>query len=219
MDASVRWADCLKVAKDAARLAAKDWLKGSQVTKLVIIGPTGTLQPGGLQSKSDFRASMVSRMIQARIPMQTAAAFSEPLARAWNAWFEGYQVQLTYPGFAAIPAPMAPPTPCLPQPMKAGSSLNAQRLTSVSLEREIKSALGKAGSESGAAAAVNEFATWFSDRFSTWVSSATLTNVLGQGHVPTFAPPYVPVGPVVGDVLLTPASPPLSDLGVFDIGL
>jgi hypothetical protein len=27
-----------------------------------------------------------------------------------------------------------------------------------------------------------------------------VTNVLGTGPVPTFAPPYVPVGPVVGGV-------------------
>ena len=33
-----------------------------------------------------------------------------------------------------------------------------------------------------------------------WQASTMVTNVLGTGPVPTFAPPYVPVGPVVGGV-------------------
>jgi hypothetical protein len=31
-----------------------------------------------------------------------------------------------------------------------------------------------------------------------------VTNVLGTGPVPTFAPPYVPVGPVVGGIANMP---------------
>ena len=74
--------------------------------------------------------------------------------------------------------------------------------------------------EEGASESVYQFAKWFADRFSAWLSIASLANVIGKGPVPTFAPPYVPVGPVVaGDNLATPVAPPLSDLGVFDAGL
>ncbi len=220
MDSSARWGEWLKAAKDAAREAAKEWLKRSQVTILVINGPTGTVKPGGLRSRSDFRTTMVSRMTQSGAPPQVIAAFSGPLARAWNAWFEGYQVQLKYPSFAAVPGPAAPPTPCIPQPMKAGASLNAHRLTSVALEREIRAALGKTVMEDRASESVYQFAKWFADRFSVWLTIAVLANVIGRGQVPTFAPPYVPVGPVVaGDILPTPNLPPLSDLGVFDVEL
>ncbi|MBL8485091.1 MAG: hypothetical protein JNJ60_23045, partial [Rhodocyclaceae bacterium] len=31
-----------------------------------------------------------------------------------------------------------------------------------------------------------------------WLGGTIVRNVLGSGPVPTFAPPYVPVGPVVG---------------------
>jgi hypothetical protein len=220
LDASTQWTAWSKAAKDAARLAAKDWLKRSVVLNVVINGPTGMLKPGGLRSTSDFRSTMVSRMSQSGVPMNVAAAFSESLAQAWNAWFEGYQVQLSYPTFAAVPGPSAPTTPCIPQPLRAGASLNAHRLTFVLLETEIKMKLGKAAMDSTASKAVNEFAMWFSERFSAWQSVATLVNVLGRGPVPTFAPPYVPVGPVVGgDSLRTPSTPPLSDHGVFDLGL
>jgi hypothetical protein len=33
-----------------------------------------------------------------------------------------------------------------------------------------------------------------------WLVSTMVTNVMGQGPIPTFAPPYVPVGPVVGGI-------------------
>ncbi|MGH9140836.1 MAG: hypothetical protein ACRD2I_06805 [Vicinamibacterales bacterium] len=201
-------------------MAAKDWLQRSMVLNVVINGPTGTLRPGGLRSSSDFRSTMVSRMSKSGVPMDVAAAFSDSLAQAWNAWFEGYQVQLSYPTFAAVPGPMAPVTPCLPQPVKAGASLNAHRLTPALLQTEITTKLGKAGTDRSASQAANEFAKWFSDRFSAWQSVATLVNVLGKGPVPSFAPPYVPVGAVIGgDSLRTPSTPPLSDYGVFDAGL
>jgi len=40
---------------------------------------------------------------------------------------------------------------------------------------------------------------------SLWLPAQQVTNVLGKGPVPTFAPPYVPVGPVVmGDNIASP---------------
>lgn len=40
----------------------------------------------------------------------------------------------------------------------------------------------------------------FEQAVQTWSVTSMVTNVLGTGPVPTFAPPYVPVGPVVGGV-------------------
>jgi hypothetical protein len=220
LDPSTQWTAWSKAAKDAARLAAKDWLSHSVVHNVVINGPTGTLKPGGLRSTSDFRSTMIATMNQRGVPAHIAAAFAESLAQAWNAWFEGFQIQLSYPTFAAVAGPSAPITPSVPQPMKAGASLNAHRLTPASLDMEITMKLGTAASDRTASTAVNEFARWFSERFSAWQSVATLVNVLGRGPVPTFAPPYVPVGPVVGgDSLRAHSAPPLSDYGMFDIGL
>jgi hypothetical protein len=38
----------------------------------------------------------------------------------------------------------------------------------------------------------------FEAAFNIWKVTTMVTNVLGTGPIPTFAPPYVPVGPVVG---------------------
>jgi len=220
LETSTHWTAWSKATKDAARQAAKDWLKRSLVLNVVINGPTGTLKPGGLRSASDFRSTMAARLIQNGVPIQVATAFSEPVAQAWNAWFEGYQVQLSYPTFAAVAGPSAPITPCIPQPLKAGRSFNAHRLTLTFLQNEIKAKLGTAGVDIAASNAVHEFAAWFSGRFSACQSVATLTNVYGTGPVPTFAPPYVPVGPVVGGNSFRGASiAPLSDYGLFDVGV
>ncbi len=40
----------------------------------------------------------------------------------------------------------------------------------------------------------------FEQAFQFWTATTMVTNVMGTGPVPTFAPPYVPVGPVVGGV-------------------
>ena len=40
----------------------------------------------------------------------------------------------------------------------------------------------------------------FEKSYNLWKASTMVTNVLGTGPVPTFAPPYVPAGPVVGGV-------------------
>jgi hypothetical protein len=36
--------------------------------------------------------------------------------------------------------------------------------------------------------------------FKVWQASTMVTQVMGTGPVPTFAPPYVPAGPVLGGV-------------------
>ena len=45
--------------------------------------------------------------------------------------------------------------------------------------------------------AVNGFATDIDGRFSLCMGGCQLMNVMGSGPVPSFAPPFIPVGPVV----------------------
>jgi hypothetical protein len=40
-------------------------------------------------------------------------------------------------------------------------------------------------------------ANWIESSFQEWKGLVTLVGLTGTGPVPTFAPPYVPVGPVV----------------------
>jgi hypothetical protein len=40
----------------------------------------------------------------------------------------------------------------------------------------------------------------FDKCFKIWQGATQVTNVLGTGPIPTFAPPFVPAGPVLGGV-------------------
>jgi hypothetical protein len=98
-----------------------------------------------------------------------------------------------YPAFAALPMPQAAPMPNLPVPVASliGGALPPRM-----------SASGRA-SDPGAevvAQAVLEAVT--GGAFELWAGSTLVINLLAHGPVPSFAPPYVPVGPVVGGTVL-----------------
>jgi len=103
-----------------------------------------------------------------------------------------------YPAFAAFPGPMAPPMPNVPVPLVALIQVNAS-LQEAALKGQMVGQLGDPKAQhhqelfESIANAVNTC-------FTTWTATTMVTNVLGTGPIPTFAPPYVPVGPVVGGI-------------------
>ena len=52
--------------------------------------------------------------------------------------------------------------------------------------------------------ALNEAANALRVVFESWRASRMVKNLIGTGPVPTFAPPFVPVGPVVGGTAFAP---------------
>ncbi len=100
-----------------------------------------------------------------------------------------------YPSFASVPLPAAPPTPNIPTPL-AASSTNSGAITSSGVLQSAMSgrlAVPVPGADAKFAAIASQVAAYFSS----WLAGAQIRNVLGQGPVPTFAPPFIPVGPVV----------------------
>ncbi len=101
-----------------------------------------------------------------------------------------------YPSFAAFPSREAPPTPNVPCPVMAlGKPANF--VTASALKSRMVSKLQSAEPQ-WAAELFDAIAFAFERCFQPWLASTIVTNVLGSGPVPTFAPPYVPIGPVVG---------------------
>ena len=74
---------------------------------------------------------------------------------------------------------------------------NPEALSAPRLKASIREALGAQAKDPEALAAIDAFADDFANRFSKFVGSTKVSNVMGTGPVPTFAPPYVPCGPVV----------------------
>ena len=103
-----------------------------------------------------------------------------------------------YPAFAAVPSPVAPPAPNVPCPFAALTQVPMSISCNV-LKMQMVGQLGdpNAPFHKELFEAISDA---FEKSYNLWKVSTMVTNVLGTGPVPTFAPPYVPVGPVVGGV-------------------
>ncbi len=107
-----------------------------------------------------------------------------------------------YPAFAAFPGPVAPPMPNVTWPLIACPATGLQDIT---VAQNIKKAIID-NFDNGLKDKSNDklydtvfeaIATALSTGFLIWVSTQMVNLVMGTGNIPTFAPPFVPVGPVV----------------------
>ena len=107
-----------------------------------------------------------------------------------------------YPAFAAFPGPVAPPMPNVTWPLIA---CPATGLADITVPDKLKKAMidafpGSLKDKSNDKVYETVFeaiATAASVGFLIWVSTQMVNLVMGTGNIPTFAPPWVPVGPVV----------------------
>ena len=108
-----------------------------------------------------------------------------------------------YPAFAAFPAPFAPPTPNIPMPLIACVSQNINKLLSPSQwESAIKSTLPNDFLLAEMDMFYFTLSAFLINYFNTWLCSQQVMMVMGMGPVPTFNPPYVPVGPVINGYVI-----------------
>jgi hypothetical protein len=132
--------------------------------------------------------------------LKYSTAIAQTLGTAWLSYTSTIKVPGLpwYPAFAAFPGPVAPPTPNVPAPVAA-----LTQVTASTSKNALKGQMIAALADPQALHAEELFdsiAHAFEKCFLVWQTSTMVTNVLGTGPIPTFAPPYVPVGPVVGGV-------------------
>ncbi len=196
------WNALNKLAREAYRDAVNDWIGKARIRGGQVRGPDAVLTPGSLVSEGNIESLMHQKLIAGRVPPEIARALARELAAAWNAWAAGFQAQLAgaYPKFAAFPGPMAPPTAAPPFALAQGSSAGEIGFKAAVLASKLAPALrAHAAKMRGGSldAAIKSLAEWVESSFQEWKGLTKLTGVQGKGSVPTFAPPYVPVGPVV----------------------
>ncbi|MSQ81804.1 MAG: hypothetical protein EXR77_02675 [Myxococcales bacterium] len=167
---------CLTMVNIAGPVAAGGMLVGPPLTPLILAsGP-----------KATANEAKYSRII------------ATVVGTAFTSWQSSVKVagMPWYPAFAAFPGPMAPPMPNVPCPIVALVQVNAS-LQDSALKGQMVGQLGDPKAQHHAelfesvSVAVNKC-------FTIWTASTMVTNVLGFGPIPTFVPPFVPVGPVVG---------------------
>ena len=107
-----------------------------------------------------------------------------------------------YPAFAAFPGPVAPPMPNIPAMLTMCPSTG---MADITVSKKIQKAIldeFDSDLKDGCQEKIHEtifmaIAEVLSTGFSIWVSTQTISLVMGTGQIPTFAPPAVPAGPVV----------------------
>ena len=99
-----------------------------------------------------------------------------------------------YPSFAAVPSPVAPPMPNVPTPFNTLTHVPGLLAPGI-MKPPIMAQLRN---DKAAEGIVDSVLSAFQQFISAWTATTMVTNVLGTGPVPSFAPPFVPVGPVVG---------------------
>jgi hypothetical protein len=196
------WNEIARLAQKAFRVGVNEWIGRARIQGGMVKGPAAVLTPGSLVSDTNLEMRMV-QLLGARVPHTIAASLSKVLASAWNEWAAGFQIHVpnAYPSFAAVPGRFAPPTPAAVAPsLSQGHSHGEASLKAPVLAARLTAALrphvtGVHGASPDAA--MKNLATWVDGSFHEWKVGGRLVGLIGKGPVPTFAPPYVPVGPVI----------------------
>ncbi len=168
-----------------------------------------TLKVKKLKLASYSTTLLKKKMTDSGIPTNVATAFVDCWVNAYRLWAIKYTaiVPSAYPSFTAWPGPKAGPMPNVPFSLSVGGGATSNPALSVgSIEKDLQGRLTtQRRKEKDASSSIHHLAEAFVGGFDLWLGVQQVTNVIGQGPVPAYAPPYVPVGPVVmGDNIGTP---------------
>lgn len=178
------------------------WRMQARLTGVRIVGPTAS----GGKLLSDAR---IEALVLQRAPAGWDA-YNRAIAAGVHNQFQSYANQVSvpglpwYPSFAAFPGPFAPPTPNVPCPLMAISAVALRHLREAAITDMIWNKMPTPKPPCGKEVAL-AIAHGVEKAVFAWMGAQRVMLVLGKGSVPSFAPPYVPVGPVVGgDIVSTP---------------
>jgi hypothetical protein len=195
---------CAKIGKfiddtcKAICSAWSQWQSASTMTGIIINAVTATA--------GQIVGPPWTPLILAQAPKETQAlarysnVIANVIGTAWQTFTATVKVPGLpwYPAFAAFPGPMAPPTPNIPVPFAALTQVPVS-ISKMALKSQMVAQLADPQAPFHAQL-FESIADAFEKSYNLWKVSTQVTNVLGTGAIPTFAPPYVPVGPVVGGI-------------------
>lgn len=135
-------------------------------------------------------------------PMETkyTTVIANVIGTAWLSYTATIKVPGLpfYPAFAMFPSPVAPPTPNVPFPLVALTQVTAS-IMPMAMKSQMVGMLADPTAPFHKEL-FESICDAFDKMFQVWQKTTMVTNVLGTGPVPSFAPPYSPAGPVVGGV-------------------
>jgi len=191
----------------AVRYGVDMWRLQAHFCNIQIMGQSAIGTPGCLQGPS------IKPWILQAPGIYNATGYFRTLATAIadavDINFSQWQNTVTVPGlpwypmFVAVAAPFAPPTPNIPMPLMVCVSQNFDKLASpMQMDNQIKAHLPQDFRIAEMDAFTYTLAAHLVNYFLSWLSSQNVMMVMGMGPVPTFNPPYVPVGSVVNGYVI-----------------
>jgi hypothetical protein len=199
------WNEILEAAKQGVRKGVQKWSYTAKFTKGSINGSVLIIPPGSLEGPC-FSDAIIDEIFGVGVPAEIAVAFGGGVWSGWEQWTSTFNGTFSnaFPSFVSFPGPSAPPTPAIPLPVVSAAA-DREKLTAEELEPQILSLFGEWKEDSEAQKAVEGFARWFDESFTKATAAGRIENLMGQGPVPTYNPPQVPVGPVEnGEIIVSP---------------
>jgi hypothetical protein len=186
-------------SKAAARIGK---LIESSKAKTSVVGKINgaTLEVTSLKLAPIDAAGLKQLLVSDGLPKDLANVVVDAFSTSYKTWASKYRaaVPFAYPGLAAWPGPTSAPVPNVPFVLAIGGSAEGDKAVSAGAIEALlwaKLSATRKG-EAGAKDAILQLSTVMAARFQAWVTLQQATGVIGKGSVPSFAPPYVPVGPV-----------------------
>ncbi len=172
------------------------WQSTAVLTNVMINGPTAS---AGMLKGMPLKGII---MAEGAISTPNLEKFTNVIATVIDSAWTEFTATVTvapplpwYPAFTMFPGPMAPPMPNIPVPfmqlMQVPVSISAQMM-----KPQMISQLGDPQAPF-APQIFESICTAFEQCYDLWKAATMVTNVLGTGPVPLYAPPFVPAGPVV----------------------
>jgi hypothetical protein len=175
------------------------WSSTAVMTGAIVAGPTVS---GGQVVAAPWLPTMLAVM-----PKETpqllkySQVVANVISTAWTQFTTAFKIPglPLFPAFAAFPGPVAPPMPNVPVPVMAIASAGLNLLKKDLLKQQMISQLAMPTAPFHKEL-FDAICNAFEQLATAWCGMTMLKNLMGTGPIPTFAPPYVPVGPVVGGV-------------------
>lgn len=195
---SLDWSAILRASMLATQGALSNWIVDASI-RGTIHAAVVNFPDGSLKSSVSISEDMLARL-GSQVPEPVAQAFSVVVEKSWVSWSSSWSCTwLGFPLFAALPMSHAPSTPMVPCPLSTGACGKLGMMDAAVLARGLTQRLGELATDPKAKAAILEFAGWLSFKFMAWYGQTLLSNVRGEGPIPTFSPPWGPLfGPVIG---------------------
>ena len=187
--------DYLDGISEAICSAWGTWQSAAVMTGVLINGPVASL--GQVVGPPLTPLILASGPKKSPSELKYTNVVANVIGPAWLAYTATIKIPglPLYPAFSAVPSPVAPPTPNIPTPVIALTQVTTA-VSAQTMKMQMMSQLGdpKAQYHKELFDAICDA---FEKCFLQWQGTTMVTNILGFGPVPTFAPPVAPVGPVV----------------------